>query len=221
MDLTQLMITTVAVSISGAFSPGPLTTSAITLGARRIANSGLLVALGHMMFELPYVLFIALFLAQIDNIFLNSMYMTYALTTLISFFIVFFAYTTLKDGWRIIKTHQLKMSKKWAFTSNPIIVGILLTALNPYFLLWWVSAGLPLIRVSISMGFTYLLLMYTAHVWLDYLWLAIMGFAGEKSAEILKSKGYGLLLMCLGLLLAIFAVDLSLRTFIGLSLLPF
>lgn len=221
MDIIKLMITTVAISISGAFSPGPLTTSAITIGARKIANGGLLVALGHMMFELPYVLFIALFIAQIDNIFLNNTYIAYALTTLIFFFIMFFAYNTLKDGWRILKTHQLKAFGKHTFTLNPIIVGVLLTALNPYFLLWWVSAGLPLIQVSISMGFTYLLLMYIAHVWLDYLWLAIMGFAGEKSAKILKSKGYGLLLMCLGLLLIIFAVDLSLRTFIGLSLLPF
>lgn len=221
MDIIQLMITTVAISISGAFSPGPLTTSAITIGARKIANGGLLVALGHMMFELPYVLFIALFIAQIDNIFLNNTYIAYALTTLIFFFIMFFAYNTLKDGWRILKTHQLKVFGKHTFTLNPVIVGVLLTALNPYFLLWWVSAGLPLIQVSISMGFTYLLLMYIAHVWLDYLWLAIMGFAGEKSAKILKSKGYGLLLMCLGLLLIIFAVDLSLRTFIGLSLLPF
>lgn len=221
MDIIQLMITTVAISISGAFSPGPLTISAMTIGARKIANGGLLVALGHMIFELPYVLFLALFFIRIDDIFLNSMYVAYALTTLIFFFIMFFAYNNLKDGWRIIKTHQLEISEKWVFTSNPIIVGVLLTALNPYFLLWWVSVGLPLIQASISMGFTYLFLMYVAHVWLDYLWLITMGFAGEKSSKILKSNGYGLLLMSLGLLLVIFAVDLSLRTFINLRLLPF
>jgi len=63
--------------------------------------------------------------------------------------------------------------------------------------------------------------MYVAHVWLDYLWLTLMGFAGERSAKLLKSKGYGLLLIILGLILAVFAIDLALKAYFNLSLLPF
>ncbi|MBC7131069.1 LysE family transporter [Candidatus Bathyarchaeota archaeon] len=220
MDVVQFIMSTVIISVSGAFSPGPLTASAVAVGARKIANGGFLVALGHMLFELPYVLVIAL-LAIPVGAFIKNIYATYALTSFMFCFIIFFAYSNVKDGWMIIKTCRIRMPKNRMYMLNPILIGILLTALNPYFLLWWMSVGLPLVQVSVSMGFTYLLLMYMAHVWLDYLWLTIMGFAGEKSAEILKSKGYGLLLIGLGLLLAVFAADLSLRTFLNFSLLPF
>jgi len=71
------------------------------------------------------------------------------------------------------------------------------------------------------MGFPLLLVMYGAHVWMDYFWLTLMGFAGESGVKILKSKGYGVLLIALGLILALFAMNISLKTFLNLSLLPF
>jgi len=221
MDTASLIISTIAISVSGAFSPGPLTASAVVVGARRLAKGGFLVALGHMVFEFPYVIALALLSLSISS-FLKSSSISFILTLAIFGFILFFSYTNVRDGVYIIKSRSVQIEeKKKIYGLNPILVGILLTSLNPYFLLWWISIGLPLIQSSSSMGVTYLLLMYVAHVWLDYFWLTFMGFAGEKSAKILKSKGYGTLLILLGLVLMIFAVDICLRTFINLSLLPF
>ena len=81
--------------------------------------------------------------------------------------------------------------------------------------------GLPLIRASASMGFSFLLLMYVAHVWMDYFWLTLMGLAGEGSVKILKSKGYGVLLIILGAVLILFAMNISLEIFLNLDFLPF
>ena len=120
-----------------------------------------------------------------------------------------------------MKTRTIKAGKSKSYTLNPILVGVILTGFNPYFLLWWLSVGLPLIQLSMSAGLPLLLLMYASHVWMDYFWLTLMGFAGESGVKILKSKGYGILLILLGLMLALFAVNISLRTFLGLSLLPF
>jgi len=220
MDLSGLIITTVLVSISGALSPGPLTASAVTIGTKRHAKGGFLIAFGHMLFEFPYVLIIASFSSSI-GFFLKNVNVSYALTLAILSFIIFFSYLIIKEGINVIKSgvNQIRKSKRYAF--NPILVGILLTGLNPYFLLWWLSVGLPLIQLSINMGLPLLLLMYGSHVWMDYLWLTLMGFAGESGVKILRSKGYGILLIILGLALALFAIDISLKTFLNLSLLPF
>jgi len=220
MDLSGLIITTVLVSISGALSPGPLTASAVTIGTKRHAKGGFLIAFGHMLFEFPYVLIIASFSSSI-GFFLKNVNVSYALTLAILSFIIFFSYLIIKEGINVIKSgvNQIRKSKRYAF--NPILVGILLTGLNPYFLLWWLSVGLPLIQLSINMGLPLLLLMYGSHVWMDYLWLTLMGFAGESGVKILRSKGYGVLLIILGLALALFAIDISLKTFLNLSLLPF
>ncbi len=220
MDLASLVVSTIIVSVSGALSPGPLTASAIVVGTRRFAKGGFLIAFGHMLFEFPYIIIIALLSAPIGLILENAS-VSYALTLVILLFILFFSYLIIKDGIGIIRSgvYEIKRSKR--DTLNPVLIGIILTGLNPYFLLWWLSVGLPLIRLSISMGFLFLLLMYGSHIWMDYLWLTLMGFAGESGAKILKSKGYGILLILLGIILALFAVNISLKTFLNLNLLPF
>ena len=220
MDLASLVVSTIIVSVSGALSPGPLTASAIVVGTRRFAKGGFLIAFGHMLFEFPYIIIIALLSAPIELILENAS-VSYALTLVILLFIIFFSYLIIRDGISIIRSgvYEIKRSKR--DTLNPVLIGIILTGLNPYFLLWWLSVGLPLIRLSISMGFLFLLLMYGSHIWMDYLWLTLMGFAGESGAKILKSKGYGILLILLGIILALFAVNISLKTFLNLNLLPF
>jgi len=220
MDTTSLILTTVAISVSGALSPGPLTVSAVAIGARKFARGGFLVAIGHTVFEFPYIIAVAL-LAFSTSSYLKSPTVSYALTAVMFGFILFFSYANIKDGISVLKGGEIQMKGGRILGLNPIFVGFLLTSLNPYFLLWWLSIGLPLVRLSLSMGALYLLLMYVTHVWLDYVWLTLMGVAGEKSAKLLKSKGYGLLLITLGLMLAVFAIDLSLKAFLNISFLPF
>jgi len=220
MSLAGLLLSTVIISISGVLSPGPLTASAVAIGTRRFAKGGFLIAFGHMIFEFPYVLLIASFYSSI-GFFLKNIHVKYALTAVTALFILFFSYLIIKEGVAVMKSGAAPMGKGKRYTFNPILVGIILTGLNPYFLLWWLSVGLPLIQLSMSMGFPLLIFMYGSHVWMDYVWLTLMGFAGEGSMKMLKSKGYGVLLITLGLVLFIFAINLSLKTFLNFSLLPF
>jgi len=220
MDLANLIISTVVVSVSGALSPGPLTASAVAIGTRRFARGGFLIAFGHMLFEFPYILIIAL-LSSSTSFFLENINVSYALTLIVLVFILFFSYSVIKEGIGVIKTGVSQMGKSKNYTLNPILVGVVLTGFNPYFLFWWLSVGLPLIRLSMNGGLPLLLFMYVSHVWMDYFWLTLMGFAGESSAKILKSKGYGVLLIFLGLILALFAINISFKTFLDRSLLPF
>jgi threonine/homoserine/homoserine lactone efflux protein len=220
MDAVSLITSTIVVSVSGALAPGPLTVSAIAIGVRKFAKGGFLVALGHMMFEFPYIIAITLLALSADFL-LKSSAVSHILASVIFVFVLFFSYANIKDGVGVLKGGEIQMKSGLMIGLNPVFVGFLLTCLNPYFLLWWLSIGLPLLRLSSSMGSIYLLIMYVAHVWLDYLWLTLMGFAGERSAKLLKSKGYGLLLIILGLILAVFAIDLALKAYFNLSLLPF
>ena len=220
MDLLSLVVSTIAISVSGVLSPGPLTASAIAMGAKRRAKGGFLIAFGHMLFEFPYVIIIASLYSTIEFL-LKNVIVSYALAFAISFFILFFSYMTVKEGVSIIRSESIRIERDEKYMFNPILVGVALTGLNPYFLLWWLSVGLSLIRASADMGFSFLLLMYVAHIWMDYFWLSLMGLAGEGSVKILKSKGYGLLLVILGAVLILFAINISLETFFNFSFLPF
>ena len=219
MDLTGLIITTVAISVSGVMSPGPLTASAIMVGARGSEKGGLLIALGHTIFEFPYILIIAMLYSSVIVLLENSI-VNFALTVAISAFIFFFSYLTIRDGISVLRLKREFKGGRGGYAYNPLLIGLLLTGLNPYFLLWWLSVGMPLIRMSMSMGLQVLLVMYAAHVWMDYFWLALMSLAGEGSVKILRSRGYGALLVALGIILILFGLDICLKTFLNFRLLP-
>ncbi|MEM2347329.1 MAG: LysE family transporter, partial [Sulfolobales archaeon] len=54
----MFVTTVVAISATGALSPGPLSVMTLALGVRGGWRSGFQVALGHTIFELPYVTFL-------------------------------------------------------------------------------------------------------------------------------------------------------------------
>ncbi|MEM2960982.1 MAG: LysE family transporter [Candidatus Bathyarchaeia archaeon] len=219
MDVYSLLASTVLISVSGVFSPGPLTASAIAVGTKEFARGGFLVALGHMIFELPYVIILS-FIYSLINSFLMNINIRYIFAFTISGFITFFSYMIIRDGVKIMRGIGGQSEDRKAYIFNPVLTGILLTGLNPYFLSWWLSVGLPLIQSSLEMGFSFLFLMYLAHIWLDYFWLTFMGFIGENGVKILKSKAYGALLTTLGLVLALFAVNMLFKTVLNINILP-
>jgi threonine/homoserine/homoserine lactone efflux protein len=53
--LIGFLVTTVAISLSGAMAPGPITAAIPAVGTRS-RHAGVLVALGHLAVELPLIL---------------------------------------------------------------------------------------------------------------------------------------------------------------------
>ena len=64
--MLSLIASIILITPSGAFSPGPLTASAIALGASKGWRAGLYVAVGHMLFELPYVYALTYLFSRVD-----------------------------------------------------------------------------------------------------------------------------------------------------------
>lgn len=210
-----------AISASGALAPGPLSVATIALGTKGGWRSGLMVALGHMLFEFPYVVVIALCLSYVST-FLRIFWVKAILALFTSFFIVFFALLIILDVVRM-KNEQV-ISTSTLRIGSPLIVGIVLTGLNPYFLLWWVSVGLPLIQGALSLGLGIFLgigVMYLLHVWMDYAWLVFLAHTASRGVRYLGLRGYKALLLTLAVLLILFAIHITLKTLTGISIIPF
>lgn len=213
---TTILLATVLLTISGAFAPGPLSLSAIIVGVRSGVLGGVFIALGHMLFELPYVLALLWFEENVVGAIKTA---KNVMAVIAAAFILYFAYLTAKNATvesidSMAEGRLLKLLKM-----HPILVGLILTAFNPYFLLWWVSVGYPIIEAMAS-NLPLVPLIYTAHVSLDYLWLGLLAFLGNSSARLLSSKAYSYFMRVLALVLALFGVDLLARTFLGLRMLP-
>lgn len=97
---------------------------------------------------------------------------------------------------------------------SPFIAGIALTALNPFFLVWWFTVGLKLVTDSITFGLAAgIVILFALHIWMDYAWLAGTAYLASKGISVLKSKYYPLLLVGLAAALAYYGVAFVLQAF--------
>ena len=103
------------------------------------------------------------------------------------------------------------LEKKNIVPSNPkhgpLIAGILLSALNPFFIIWWLAIGFKLISDAMLIwSFAGILIMFGLHIWMDFAWLGTVSFLASKSLKILSNKNYKILMIGLSLMLIYFGI---------------
>lgn len=171
----QLAAEIIGVTASGAFSPGPLTFASIIGGRVSGAKYGLLEALGHMIFELPLFLLLGLGCSAA----LAGSAALRLISALGGISLLVYAALAL-----LSLSSEASPTRPRVPSMHPVAVGFVLTAFNPFFLAWWFSAGVKLITdiISHSSSYTFLLASYSAHVWMDYVWLAAVAHLAHRGA---------------------------------------
>lgn len=164
----------VGVTASGAFSPGPLTFSVLASSGRGGARYGALAALGHMLAELPLYLLLGLGLLR-----LLSEVTVRALSVVGGAALLLYASLSIRSA-----LSRSPPPRQLDFARNPVLLGFSLTALNPYFLAWWMTAGLKLVADILAYSSTLgaLVAAYLAHVWMDFLWLSLVAWLAKEGS---------------------------------------
>lgn len=165
----------VMISLSGVMAPGPMTAATICLGVRH-KNAGLLIAVGHGLVEMPLVLLLVYELGDI----LGSTGAEKIIT--ISGGVVL-----LLMGIMMLKTPpEEKVDTRSVKT--PLMTGIVLSATNPYFIVWWLTVGLKLALQASRISFVVLLLFIAVHYLCDFIWLGALSMASHKGAKIFGDR---------------------------------
>ena len=68
---------------------------------------------------------------------------------------------------------------------GPFASGMILSILNPYFLVWWATVGATLIAKSVGFGFLGFLLFALAHWTCDFIWLYFLSAVSFKGGNVL------------------------------------
>ena len=88
-----------------------------------------------------------------------------------------------------------------------ILVGIALTGLNPFFLLWWLTAGTYLISQAYIAGTIIdVLAMFAAHIWMDFAWLGGTATLASKE-QLLLGRWYRGVLVVFAVVMIYFAAN--------------
>jgi len=209
LDALSFVSTVVIVTASGALAPGPLLFATVSHGAKSGAKGGLLVSVGHMLFELPLTIFLALgFSTVVDQPIVRP------LTGLLGgVALLFFGVLQIRES-LVPKRGQTRFSGM--LVRNPILLGIVFTGLNPYFIMWWLTIGINFISDALGfLSFFGFVLMYVSHVWMDYAWLTLTAYLARRGASVVGSKGYRILMTVFGLILICFGLNFLIATIEG------
>jgi threonine/homoserine/homoserine lactone efflux protein len=96
---------------------------------------------------------------------------------------------------------------------NPVLLGSVFTGLNPYFLIWWLTVGVKLVLDSVTFAsWLGVILMYVAHVWMDYAWLTGTAYLAKRGRSLVGSQGYRLVMVAFGVVLVGFGVNFLLSS---------
>lgn len=197
MNLLDFIATIVIVTASGALAPGPLSFGILMHGSKGGAWSGFSCAIGHMLVEFPLVLALAFGLLEAANQpFIRGAIGIVGGVGLIGFGILQI-YDTLRR-----KTNMNEPTKRSTLPASSLVLGLTLTGLNPYFILWWLTIGSVLIVQALAFAAILgVLLMYVSHVWMDYAFLTALAHLAKKGKSIVGSRYYRLVLVIFGLAL--------------------
>lgn len=159
------------ISLSGVMAPGPLTTVAVGKGSKS-PHVGGLVAIGHGIVEFPLMVFIFYGLGSL----LTRAYVKAVIAPIGGLFL-------LLMGLDMFRSIKRSTTGSMADDRSPILAGMLLSAGNPYFLVWWATVGATLIFRSMNFGWMGFVSLAVVHWLCDLGWLyflSVLSFRGGQ-----------------------------------------
>ncbi|HJR85738.1 MAG TPA: LysE family transporter [Nitrososphaeraceae archaeon] len=198
MILVDMALQIILVSASGVLTPGPLFFTNLALSRYGGFWSGIKIAIGHTIVELPLII-----LYSLPFIVFTYPSTTFSIFTIISIiggvslivFGVFYVVRTLG------KNDNLNSTIKPSRIENPILAGILFTGINPFFFIWWISVGAKLISDSLQfLGYPLgIVFLFFVHIWMDYAWLGLSSYFASRGMKIIGSHYHKFIVILLTL----------------------
>lgn len=202
-------------SLSGVMAPGPVTAATLEAGARR-KHAGAWVAIGHGVIEFPLMLLVMLGLMFPKLFGVTDVLQQPAFRVGVGLAggiaLLALAGLTL---WGLRRKPSAGVSADRAAdgasppapvaprrANKPLWTGIVLTAGNPYFLLWWATVGLALTAQAVQIGI-YAFVFFTVIHWLcDLLWLEALSVASFYGTVLLGPRTQPILSAVCGVAMA-------------------
>jgi threonine/homoserine/homoserine lactone efflux protein len=194
----------VLITASGALAPGPLLFSNLSHAPRWGWKGGLWLSVGHTFVELPVVILVAVGL----NIFINNPSLQLLTAGFGGTALLIFAGLQIRDAVKSDRRASTSEPTRVSSSRHPLLAGLVFTGLNPFFLVWWLTAGARLVVDALVLGaFAGVLVMFLAHVWMDYAWLVGTAWLANKGSNLTGTRGYTLLTIVFAVALVYFGIS--------------
>jgi len=169
--LGLFLLSVAGISLTGAMLPGPMTAATIAKGYGS-KNAGALIAVGHGVIELPLI----------AAIYLGVGYFL-GLPLVVSIIYIAGGVALFYLGFRMFRTAGDAPGEVGGLPRNSIVTGIVVTATNPAFYVWWITIGAALITGAALFGVIGVVLLAVVHWPSDLIWSEFLSLGTFKSRK--------------------------------------
>ena len=170
-SLGLFLLSVIGISLTGAMLPGPMTAATIAKGYGS-KNAGALIAVGHGVIELPLIAAIYLGVGH----FLG-------LPLVVSIIYIAGGVALFYLGFRMFRTASDAPGEVGGLPRNSMVTGIVVTATNPAFYVWWIFIGAALITGAARFGVIGVVLLAVVHWPCDLIWSEFLSLGTFKSRK--------------------------------------
>lgn len=200
-----IFVTSFIVALSGAIIPGPLLTVTITESAKKGSWVGPLLIVGHGILELVVVILILVGLGEFfkeDKILSGVAFIGSAVLLWMGIGMIRSVKTITLMG----EEERLKNSSLSRFLKNPVLSGIVVSLVNPYWVIWWFTIGLAYTFMSMKFGALGIVTFFVGHILADFAWYTFISSSVSYGKKFFSDKVYrGVVGVC-GVLMMFFSV---------------
>ena len=196
-----LFLSAFVVALSGAMMPGPILTYTIKQALAVGPKAGFIIIFGHALLEL--VLVIVIFLGF--DMVLQSDQAQIAIGLVGGVLLAYMGAGMIVNAAKNRITIKTEIDQKGS--GGMVVSGIVLSATNPYFLLWWAIIGLGFIMQSYdTFGVAGAGIYYLGHITADFIWYGVISVVVGMTRKFIKEKPYRFVIAVLGGLLVFFGI---------------
>ncbi len=202
MALWGIFISAFLIGFSGAMMPGPMLGITIEGSLKKGWIAGPLIVLGHGILEFILITIMAF---GLKDFFSNSTVAGF-IGLFGGVFLAWMGYGMVKSSLNKSISLENKNSDANTRMKNPVFEGALVSATNPYFVMWWATTGMESVRQSYILGFVGIILFFIGHILSDLIWFTTVSIAFSSGKKLISDNIYRWVIFWLGLFIIAFSV---------------
>lgn len=202
MVLWGIFISAFLIGFSGAMMPGPMLGVTIDGSFKKGWAAGPLTVLGHGILEL---ILIVIMIFGLKDFFSNSKVAGF-IGLFGGAFLAWMGYGMIKSCVNKSVSLENQRAGNSAGMKNLVLAGVLVSATNPYFILWWASTGMESVRQAYTSGLIGVLVFFIGHILSDFVWYSAISAAFSGGKKLIDDVVYRWIILLLGMFIIAFSI---------------
>jgi threonine/homoserine/homoserine lactone efflux protein len=194
-DLFQMLFLGFVIGLTGALAPGPTLVATINASIAGNWATGLKISLGHLIVELFLVILILSGLAA------AALPHASVIAAVGGVALILFGVLTIAGS----RTATMSTSTVQP-VSNPYAAGLITSAANPYFWIWWLSIGSSMVIAGLEGGLVFVGVFMVGHWSADTVWFTLVSTTVSKGRTLFSDSAYRKIMVLCGLFLILFGI---------------